>query len=117
MRLFLAIELPEDVRAHLVRVQEKLSSVLDGAAMTRPKNLHITLKFLGQVDERGIVALSESLSKISAPAIQLASTELECFPPRGPIRIVAARMEGSEKPLAALHTSIEQRCQYLGFEK
>ena len=117
MRLFLAIELPDDVRVHLVKVQKKLSSVLDGVAMTRPESLHITLKFLGEVDDRRIADLCESLSKITAGPIDLTPARLACLPPRGPVRIIAVGMDGSEQALAALHAAVQQRCQYLGFER
>ena len=117
MRMFLAIELSDDVREHLIKVQKKLLPVLDGVAMTKDQNLHVTLKFLGAVDDRRVAELCESLSKVSGGPIELAAEGLECFPERGPIRIVAAKMGGSEKALGALHAAIEQRCRYLGFER
>src|SRR5438552_2693263 len=117
MRLFLAIELPEDVRRHLSRVQQALAPMLPEAAMTRPENLHVTLKFIGQVDDRRTIELCESLSMIKSAPIELSARGVECFPSRGPIRIVAADMAGSIAALRAMHQAIEQRCKYLGFEK
>src|SRR6266550_2352900 len=117
MRLFLAIELPDDVREHLVRVQEALATVMPEVAMTRAENLHVTLKFLGEVDDRGTVSLCESLAKIRGAAMELSARGVECYPKRGPIRIIAAGMDGSLVALRGLHQAIEQRCQFLGFEK
>jgi 2'-5' RNA ligase len=118
MRLFLAIELPDDARAHLVDVQRRLSSEIAKASWTKPENLHLTLKFLGEVDEKRADALVESLSKIAVDgAIALAAERVVCFPPRGPVRIVAAALGGTVAPLLALHQAIEQRCAFLGFER
>jgi 2'-5' RNA ligase len=117
MRMFLAIELPDEVRKHLVGVQEKIVAELPDVSITKPENLHITLKFLGEVDEKRQAELCESLRKVTAGPIELTADRLVCFPPRGPFRIIAAAMSGSDRALSALHAAIEQRCRYLGFEK
>jgi 2'-5' RNA ligase len=116
MRLFLAIELPDDVREHLVRVQQAIAGLAPKASLTKPENLHVTLKFLGEVDERRTAELCDSLAKVTGAVIELSADRLECFPTRGPLRIIAAGMRGSEKALAGVHGAIEQRCRYLGFE-
>lgn len=117
MRLFLAIELPDDVRAHLLRARQRLEGALPKIAYTKPGNLHLTLKFLGEVEKKKVDAIVDSLAKIAAQRIELHSSGVECFPHRGPVRIVAAAMDGTLAPLRALVDSIEQRCKFLGFEK
>ncbi|HTL31352.1 MAG TPA: 2'-5' RNA ligase family protein [Tepidisphaeraceae bacterium] len=42
---------------------------------------------------------------------------MDCFPNRGSVRIVAAIFGGSDTALAGVHAAVEQRCQYLGFER
>src|SRR4051812_42197538 len=116
MRLFIGIDLPDDVCQHLVRLRDDLKTQLPNASFTRDQNLHITLKFLGEVEEKRTEQLIESLEKVTAGgAIQLHADKMECFPDRGPVRIVAAGFGGSVDALAAVHRSIEQRCQHLGF--
>jgi 2'-5' RNA ligase len=118
MRMFLAIELPSEVRNHLARMQSQLAKQIGKASFTRAENLHITLKFLGEVRDNEVEPLVESLRAIKASApISLEVTKLECFPTRGPVRILAAIFAGDEKKLAGIHAAIEQRCQYLGFER
>lgn len=54
MRLFIAIDLPDSVRAALAREQARLRDVCAGSRdirWTRPEGVHLTLKFLGAVDE------------------------------------------------------------------
>jgi 2'-5' RNA ligase len=118
VRLFLAIELDDASRGHLVSVQRHIVPALGNAALTRPENLHVTLKFLGAVEPRRAEALVESLAKVSGPAgIELSAIGIECFPSRGPVRIVAAALGGQVDALAAVHAAIEQRCRFLSFDR
>ena len=117
MRLFLAIELPDDVRAHLLNVRQRLEDTLPKVAYTRGENLHVTLKFLGEVEPKLMAQLAESLEKIKPQRSKPHAAQIDCFPNRGPVRIVAAALDGTLAPLRALVQGIEQRCHYLGFEK
>ncbi|WP_428937331.1 RNA 2',3'-cyclic phosphodiesterase [Fontivita pretiosa] len=118
MRLFIAIELPPEVRQHLLRVGQSLKSQIGKASFTREQNLHITLKFLGEVEDRRVAKLTESLSLVRAGGtIEIFARKIECFPERGPVRIVAAGFGGDLEAIGGLHRAIEQRCQHLGFER
>ena len=117
MRLFLAIELPDDVRSHLLVARQRLETGLPKIAYTKPQNLHLTLKFLGDVERKRVDAITESLSKIATQRIELHAAGVDCFPARGPVRIVTAAMNGTVPPLRALVDAIEQRCRFLGFER
>ena len=62
MRLFLAVELPEDVRQTLARALGSLKRDLPPARWVRPEGIHITLKFLGELDERAVAPLVEAVT-------------------------------------------------------
>jgi 2'-5' RNA ligase len=113
----LSINLPDHVRAHLVDVRTRLQNALPKISYTRTENLHITLKFLGNVDPKRVGDIAESLGRIAVSPLQLSAERVECFPSRGPIRIVTAAMTGTLAPLRALVEAIEQRCKFLGFER
>jgi 2'-5' RNA ligase len=118
VRLFIAVELPDPVRQHLRDVQSALRPDAPRASWTRPDNLHLTLKFLGEVRDQQFPSLADSLSRVSVDGnADLYAAAVECFPERGPVRIVAAALEGTLGPLKALHAAIEQRCAFLGFER
>jgi RNA 2',3'-cyclic 3'-phosphodiesterase len=117
MRLFLAIELPQDVRDHLLNVRRRLEEALPKISYTKFENLHLTLKFLGEVEKKKVAGISESLAMIKPARIELQAAGMDCFPNRGPIKIVTSKLEGTLPPLRALVESIEQRCKFLGFEK
>ncbi len=63
MRLFVAVELPEDVRARL----SSLQAGVPGARWLAPENLHLTVRFLGEVDTGVAHDLDAELARIEAP--------------------------------------------------
>jgi 2'-5' RNA ligase len=117
MRLFLAIELPDDVRSHLLAARRRLEAGLPKIAYTRPDNLHLTLKFLGETDPKKLPAIEQSLAMIRWAAIDLHAVAIDCFPGKGPIRIVTAAMQGAPGPMRSLVEAIEQRCRFLGYAR
>ncbi len=116
MRCFLAIELSTRAREHLNRVQEGLRVETPKASFPRVENLHVTVKFLGDVTDNELAVLCESMQHVKVDgALSLTADKLDFFPLRGPARIAVASMSGSEQVVAALHHGIEQRCRKLGF--
>jgi 2'-5' RNA ligase len=118
MRLFIAIELRHEPRSHLLYVRDHLKSEISNASFTRDENLHITLKFLSEVEQDRLGQLTDSLAHIRVGgAIELFADQIECFPNRGHVRIIAAGFAGGEAGVGAIHQAIEQRCQHLRFER
>ena len=54
MRTFIAIELSEEIKQNIGALIERLKTTEAGVKWVEPKNLHITLKFLGEVPEREV---------------------------------------------------------------
>lgn len=75
MRLFVGIPLPLDIREGLAR----LASGLPGARWVRPESLHVTLRFIGEVDEGQAEDVDAALAAIRAPAFPLTVTGIGCF--------------------------------------
>jgi RNA 2',3'-cyclic 3'-phosphodiesterase len=137
MRLFVAVELPQPVRQHLVDVQSALRPLAAGAAWVAAEKLHLTVKFLGEVDDGCVAELCTALDRASGdPADSqrddgpphppppcrpsphppvLRAGDIKCFPPRGPVRIVAAGLEGDVSSLRGVHQRVERACAPLGF--
>ena len=115
MRLFIAIELPDHVRRHLQWMQELLRPILK-AKWSRPEQLHLTLKFLGETDHSKLPEVIEQLRAISiSEPIRLSTAGVVCFPPHGPIRIVAAALQVEAGNCAKLQSAIDQACHAAGF--
>jgi len=110
MRLFVAIELEEGFRKKLVAMQEALRGVVPRVSFTRPENLHLTLKFIGEVEEQRLPELCDALSAVpKVGKFQLTLAGLDLLPERGPIRIIAAAVDGGEK-LLEVQKAVEEAC-------
>ncbi|HEY7120213.1 MAG TPA: RNA 2',3'-cyclic phosphodiesterase [Tepidisphaeraceae bacterium] len=120
MRLFTAIELPDPTRNHLAAIIEKLRphpTLKDAVTWTRPENLHVTLKFLGPVEDKFLPNLIAGLRKITFPALPFTIERFLVLPGPGPARVLAATLTGSERLLADFFTAIEQTVAPLGIPR
>lgn len=120
MRLFLAIELPEAVKRHVSDVQNSLQTLpelSDSMRWTPVDNLHITLKFLGDVCEGSVDRLISLLSPIEVQPIRLMADRIIGLPQRGPLRIVGVGIGGEPERLEQLVGDIEAACEAFGVER
>ena len=115
MRLFVAVDLDEPARSAIVRQQARLRALVPGASLrwVRPEQLHITLAFLGEVDDARVGAIVA----IFAPAINQARFELRLgglgvFPPRGAPRTLW--IESHDPQLNDLRSEIAGRLDRVG---
>jgi RNA 2',3'-cyclic 3'-phosphodiesterase len=127
MRLFLALELPPEVKSQLFVASSNLLPVRWGLtdptykkvfrlSQTRQENLHVTLKFLGEVAEQQAPKVCDALRRVEpAGELGLRTEGLEFFPNRGPIHVVAAKVGGDVDRLVDLHSRLEKACSALGF--
>ncbi len=67
VRVFVALELSGGMRERLERAQERLRGCSARLTFVEPKNIHITVKFLGEVDEKILPAVMDALKKIQLP--------------------------------------------------
>jgi 2'-5' RNA ligase len=118
MRLFLAVELPPELRAALAGVQARLREAESGWRWARPEGLHLTLRFLGEVPEGRMPELTERFARAAASAsgTEVEAAGLGTFPPRGAPRVlwVGLRDLGGDA-LAALAASLELEAREAGF--
>lgn len=89
MRLFIAIELPEEVKSILLR----LRSAIPGARWVPREQLHLTLAFLGELDQAELPRLTEALSGIRAAGFELRFGATGCFPNRRQPRVLWVGLE------------------------
>ncbi len=72
MRLFICIELPEQIKQELVRIQQELKKLnLFSGTYVAPDNLHVTMLFLGHLDQEAYPPLLEQLKKVTASPFNL----------------------------------------------
>ena len=125
MRLFIAIDLDEGSRRAAAALGEEVARRLHAAGAVDRKgvtwvsahNLHLTLRFLGEVDEERTHQLVARFGEpFQAPAFAVRLSELGVFPPEGPPRVIWIGVTGAGGSLTALYQEVEARLRLLQFE-
>lgn len=101
-RLFVAIDLPPAVRRQLAGI----CCGLPGARWVEEEQIHLTLRFIGEVDGAVFRDLREGLAGVQASPFVLRLAGTGVFPPRQPPRVLWAGVEPVE-PLVALRNRVE----------
>lgn len=110
-RLFLALRLPEAVIAELGRVQNELRRALPDRAVrwTKSAQLHLTLRFLGNVEESKVAGLTEAASGACAKfsPLSLVAAQIGFFPERGFPRVIWAGVQDATNQLTPLQRALQ----------
>ena len=130
IRAFLAVELSQELRAGLTTVQQELKRKIE-TGMTRntriswvqPTSIHLTIKFLGDMDEQALDALLVAVEHAigNQPAVNVPLDRLGAFPrPQSPRVLWVGPPENWEqgrdaKGIGEIHGAIEAACEGLGF--
>src|SRR5690348_13958202 len=111
LRLFFAVELPDAVRSRVAeRVRHLRSESPDArASWERPEKLHITLKFLGDVEPSRVEALSNAAARTVARVepFELTVGEAGSFPPHGQPRVLWLGIVDASGRLDFMQNSLE----------
>jgi 2'-5' RNA ligase len=118
MRLFVALEIPPGVHAALGEISAKLRPHAGrGVRWTDLRGIHLTLKFIGEVDTSRVQAIRSSLASVrAAQPVEVAFRGLGWFPNARHPRVFWAGVEGGSG-LAALAVEVERVLEPLGIAK
>lgn len=111
-RLFIAIDLPKPVRWGLAGL---VGRPPNGVRPVRPAQLHLTLHFLGDVDDGCRTALKESLRAVGCGPFTITIRGTGVFPPRGRPSVLWAGVAESS-PLVELHAAVGLAIESVGLE-
>ena len=117
MRTFMAIPLPLEARALLSEFQDNLRSSRADVRWTAVSSIHLTLKFLGEIDPANLPNLTRLLRERTAPVptFSLGIRGLGAFPDLRNPRVIWCGLEGQIPRLAELQSSVEKACTEAGF--
>lgn len=93
MRTFISIDLPEEVKNEIRKIQDKLPEFF--GKKTEVENLHLTLKFLGEIDEEKIEKIKKRLREINFKEFKVEIKEIGVFSEKF-IRIVWLHLDNCE---------------------
>ena len=96
MRVFICVELSDEARKEIARIIEKIEQTgLINAKYVEPENLHLTLKFLGEVEDSKIEEIKKQLNKIKFKKFKARLGSLGVFTPQY-IKILWVELLGEE---------------------
>jgi len=119
IRTFIAIDLPEAVKKDLETLQRSLMASTKGIRWVDPKGVHLTLKFLGDVELKRISKIESVIANVSTQhkPFKLIPQGCGVFPSWKAIRVVWIGLKGDLEPLKILYTTLEENLEKLGFPK
>jgi 2'-5' RNA ligase len=118
IRSFVAIELPEEVKEEIDRLQTGLKKAdLPNVKWVDPAGIHLTLKFLGYTTADTVPAILAAIEEAAAgiPPFQLTVGGLGVFPGPGQARVAWVGMAGDTDTLGRLKQRLDGSLATLGF--
>ncbi|MBI4399157.1 RNA 2',3'-cyclic phosphodiesterase, partial [Candidatus Micrarchaeota archaeon] len=113
MRCFIAVELSPEIIENITRVQKELPS--EGLKLVEKENLHITVKFLGKIDEKTKEKIIGAMQACATRPFSLKSSSLGVFPSLQFMRVIWVGIESEE--LIQLQKCLDNELHKLGFAK
>jgi 2'-5' RNA ligase len=118
IRAFIAVELPLEIKTVLANLQAALGAGKDDSVKwVNPDSIHLTLKFLGNIDAAAISQITEAIisSVKHIHSFKLEIAEIGAFPNARSPRVVWIGLTGDVRALAMIHKSLEDTLASLGF--
>ena len=118
VRTFLALPLDEIVVEGLLRAQRALASTGARVRWVESDNLHLTIKFLGDVNDEGLDEVCRVAEKVASQAetFEFSVTGLRSVPPTGQMRMVWVDVVEPTGRLERLQAALEEAYAALGFK-
>jgi len=119
MRTFIAIEIPSEIKSALAALQDELRRAGADVSWTKPENIHLTLKFLGEVDERRIGEVEIVCVRAAAEfqPFTLSLNDTGVFPNARQPRILWAGLAGEIEKAVEMRGRLNDGLALIGFER
>jgi 2'-5' RNA ligase len=119
LRTFIALELPPSIISLLEKVQEDLKSMRLRAKWVRPENIHLTLKFLGNINSADIDKIGGAMMETvdDFVGIDLVARGVGVFPEIKRPRVIWVGLGGQIQSLFTMQRLLEDNLAGLGFKK
>ncbi len=118
MRIFIGIPFSEENKRNLQRIQNKVVEKSEGGRFSNPKNFHMTLKFIGEIDAEKLPEIKEALEKIADknPSFDLRLQGFDTFR-KGKTCIPWMGIKEGQEYLAELQEQVETAFEKIGYKK
>ncbi|MFW9922090.1 MAG: RNA 2',3'-cyclic phosphodiesterase [Candidatus Thorarchaeota archaeon] len=118
IRSFFAIDLESnEIKDKITSIQKKLADPTGYIAYVAAWNLHLTMKFLGDIEENIVPALQKEMAKITLPKFTIEFQGLGCLPSYNRINAIFLDITKGQEELKTLAEKIETACTKFGIKK
>lgn len=120
-RTFCAVELPRELKERLLEHVAKLRALVPEAkaSWSRDTNIHLTLKFLGEIPKASVADLGTAVTNAGngIPPFRILISDAGVFPHRRDPRVLWIGVLDPEAQLENLHSRLENECEQKGFPR
>jgi 2'-5' RNA ligase len=116
VRTFIAVDQGKEIRQRLVALQQNFQRLGADLKWVEAQNIHVTLLFLGEIDDRELPALCKAVAEVAAQqsAFTMSVEGVGCFPNARRPRVVWAGVGEGKQELVRLHDALEGPLLELG---
>ncbi len=104
MRCFISIDMPEEIRERIREIQDELPEFI--GKKTEPNNLHLTMKFLGEMDREKVEEVKRRLRMVKFNSFEIEIDSIGVFSPNF-IRIIWLYLKGAEDLQKKIDNALE----------
>ncbi len=119
MRAFLALEIPADIVAYLLGVIDRLAKRTEDVRWVRTEGIHITVKFLGEIEEAASDRMRDALSPMGErfEPVTARLGGLDAFPTRRSARVIVVKLKEGAPEMQAIFSETEERLGAMNVER
>jgi len=119
MRIFIALELSDEIKGELSRLEGRLKEARADIKWAKPENIHLTLKFLGDIEESNIEEIKNALGGISSSEkpFEISLFKLGAFPSLNQPRVIWAGIDKGCSEAENIAARVADALKKIGFPK
>jgi len=117
MRCFIAVPVPEELKEKVIEVQDKIEQSGADLKLVEKKNLHFTVKFLGEISDKQIEEVKQFLDDLGESSFEISIKGLGVFPSEDYIKTIWLGVEKNREKLLELVGKINQDLDEVRKEK
>jgi 2'-5' RNA ligase len=118
IRCFIAVECNnEEMIRRFITIQRRLERTGADLKAVEPENIHLTLKFLGDVEPTKVEEVSKIVQDLSFDPFDMKVEGVGVFPHPGHVRIIWAGVTDGSEPLSEIFNELETKLNDIGFKK
>ena len=116
MRLFIALDIDDDIRARIARFVDGVNAFVPDARWAKAESLHITLKFIGEQPEAAVEKIKQALSAVRATTSEIYFRGYGFFPSAKAARVFWVGTDGGPN-LSSFAAAVDEKLLQLGIPK